>query len=162
LLLNVPPDRTGQLPEEHVETLMALKELIDNPPPEPVSQGRAAKASNVYKGQAPYGAHAAVDGVAATRWATDDGITSAWLEVDLGDLRTVNRAVIMAAYPELDRNRAFRIEYREGDAWRIAHQGGRIGAHQEVTFPRVTARHFRLHITEATDGPTLWEFQLFE
>jgi hypothetical protein len=31
----------------------------------------------------------------------------------------------------------------------------------EVSFPPVTARHVRLNITEATDSPTIWEFQLF-
>ncbi|MHB9081988.1 MAG: hypothetical protein ACYC3X_31370, partial [Pirellulaceae bacterium] len=29
-------------------------------------------------------------------------------------------------------------------------------------FESVTAQRVRLNITEATDGPTIWEFQLFE
>jgi alpha-L-fucosidase len=162
LLLDVPPDRSGRIPEEHVKALMALKQMIDNPPPAPLNAGKPATASNVYKGQAEYGAAAAVDDSPSTRWATDDGVTNAWLEVDLGAPQTFGRAVISAAYPELDRIRAFRIEYRDGDAWKTAHEGGRIGADLAVSFPPVTARQVRLHITEATEGPTIWEFQLFQ
>jgi alpha-L-fucosidase len=162
LLLNVPPDRTGRIEERDVAVLMAMKHLIDHPPPEPVSLDRSVTASNVYEGQAQYGPAAAVDGLTSTRWATDFGITNAWLEVDLGEPRTVSRAVIMEAYPELERNRAFRIEYRDGNEWKAAYEGGRIGDMLEISFPRISARRIRLHITEATDGPTLWEFQLFE
>ncbi len=162
LLLDVPPDRSGRIPPEHVAALMKVKQFIDNPPPPPLTAGKPAKASNVYKGQAQYGAAAAADDSLATRWATDDGVTNAWLEVDLGEPRTFSRAEIAAAYPELDRLRAFRIEYRAGDEWKTAYAGGRIGAATSATFAPVTARLVRLHITEATEGPTIWEFQLFE
>ena len=161
LLLDVPPDRTGRIPQDRVKALMDLKGLIDNPPPTPLNAGKPATASNVYKGQSEYVAAAAVDDNPSTRWATDDGITNAWLEIDLGAAKTFGRAVISAAYPELDRIRAFRIEYRDGDAWKIACIGGRIVAETAVNFPPVTARFVRLNITEATNGPTIREFQLF-
>jgi alpha-L-fucosidase len=115
----------------------------------------------VYKGQAEYGAASAVDGSPATRWATDDGTTNAWLEVDLGEPCAFSRAFISSAYPELDRIRGFRIEYRDGATWKTAAVGGRIGAETEISFPPVIAQYVRLNITEATEGPTLWEFELY-
>jgi len=51
-----------------------------------LTTGRKATASNVYQGNAQYGADKAVDGNLDTRWASDSGIRSAWLEVDLGRL----------------------------------------------------------------------------
>ena len=61
-----------------------------------------------------------------------------------------------------DRVGAFTLEYRVGDAWRPFHQGKRIGKRLEIRFEPVMARVVRLNIREATGGPTLWEFQLFE
>jgi alpha-L-fucosidase len=45
-----------------------------------------ATASNVYHSPAEYGPDRAVDARDEARWATDEGTTSAWLEVDLGQI----------------------------------------------------------------------------
>jgi len=64
-----------------------------------------ATSSNVYQNQSTYGPDKAVDGNPETRWATDSGAKAAWLEVDLGQPRTFDRAVVLQAYPELGRVR---------------------------------------------------------
>ena len=130
-------------------------------PPPPLTFDKKATASNVYQGMARHGPGQAIDDDPSTRWATDSGITSATLEVDLGRPLIFSRAVIMEAYPELKRVRAFQIEYRQGDSWKTCFTGTRIGPELAVTFEPVTARRVRLNITESTDGPTLWEFQLY-
>ena len=76
--------------------------------------------------------------------------------------RTFHRAVIKQAFPELQRVRRFAIEYLENDQWKVCYRGENLGARLVAKFPPVTARRARLHITEATEGPTIWEFQLFE
>jgi len=121
-----------------------------------------ATASNVYQNQTEFGADKAVDGNSETRWATDSGAKSAWLEVDLGKPATFNRAVIRQAYPELGRIRKFAIEYWKDEQWKPCYQGEKLGAKLTANFAPVTAQRVRLNITDATDGPTLWEFQLFE
>jgi hypothetical protein len=68
----------------------------------------------------------------------------------------------------LDRVRSFELQYKVDDKWNTligarkasAPLVGRtIGESLSVPFKRVKARHVRLHIVEATEGPTLWEFQ---
>jgi len=103
-----------------------------------------------------------VDGRSDTRWATDSGVKSAWLEVDLGKPATFGRAVIKQAYPELKRVRQFVIEYWQNDAWKSCYHGENLGPKLAAKFAPVTAQRVRLNITEATDGPTIWEFQLFQ
>jgi alpha-L-fucosidase len=120
-----------------------------------------ATASNVYHKQRQFGPDKAVDGDSDTRWATDSGTKSAWLEVDLGKPATFNRAVIKQAFPELKRVRKFAIEYWQDEQWKVCYRGENLGAKFSATFEPVTARRVRLNITEATDGPTIWEFQLF-
>jgi alpha-L-fucosidase len=76
-----------------------------------LTTGRKATASNVYQQDAQYSADKAVDGNLETRWASDSGIKSAWLEVDLGRPTVIARAVVDQAYPELHRCRKYAIEY---------------------------------------------------
>jgi alpha-L-fucosidase len=131
--------------------------------PGPVSlcTGARATASNVFQNMAEFGADKAVDGREDTRWATDNGTHAAWLEVDLGAPKSFDRAVILQAYPELRRVRKFAIEYWQEGAWRACWNGKELGAKLSVIFPAVTAQRVRLNITEATEGPTIWEFRLF-
>jgi len=120
-----------------------------------------ATASNVYKQDAAYGPDKAVDGRDDTRWATDNGTKSAWLEVDLGRPAEFNRAVIRQAYPELKRIRKYAIEYWQDGQWRACYEGTDPGEKTAARFAPVTAQRVRLNISEATDGPTIWEFALF-
>jgi len=126
-----------------------------------LTTGREAAASNVYRGNSEYSADKAVDGNLETRWASDAGITSAWLEVDLGRPRVIGRAVVEQAYPELQRCRKYAIEYWHNGQWLACYQGENLGAHLDVSFAPVTTQRARLNIIEATDGPTIWEFSLF-
>ena len=157
--------------EDHkpVDTIVALEldgpacDLVaaDVPGQVPLSTGARATASNVYQGQAAYGPDKAVDGRDDTRWATDGGITHAWLELDLGKPETFSRFLIHQAYPQYQRVRKFAIEYWQDDQWKVCYQGQNLGQVLSGKVPAITAQRVRLNITEATDGPTIWEFQLY-
>jgi alpha-L-fucosidase len=101
---------------------------------------------------AEYGPEKAVDGNSETRWATDSGTKSAWLEVDLGKPAAIGRCLIEQAYPELKRVRKFAIEYWQDGKWQPCYRGENLGATLEAAFPPVTAQRVRLNISEATDG----------
>ena len=135
---------------------------VDVPGPVSLTAKAKATASNVYQGQAEYGPEKAVDGLRDTRWATDSNVTSAWLELDLGKPVTFSRFVIKQAFPELKRVRKFAIEYWQDDQWKPCFRGEGLAATLADRFEPVTARRVRLNVTDATDGPTFWEFQLFE
>ena len=134
---------------------------VDVPGAVSLTTGAKASASNTYHDQAEFGPDKAVDGRSDTRWATDAGTKSAWLEVDLGQPKTFSRAVIMQAFPELKRVRKFAIEYWQDEQWKTICRGEHLGAKFTTRFEPVTAQRVRLNITEATDGPTICEFQLF-
>jgi len=135
---------------------------VDVPLPPSLATGARATASNTYQGRAEYGPDKAVDGNRETRWATDSGTKSAWLEVDLGEAKTFRRVVVRQAYPELRRVRKFAVECWKDGGWTAIRRGEEMGATYSASFDPVTARRVRLDITEATDGPTIWEFQLFD
>lgn len=166
LLLNVPPDTTGRIPEESVKRLMEIKAMIERPEsaPAPLSWGKSATASNVYHGEADkWGPKKAIDidleYDAGTRWATDDGVEQAWLEVDLGESRVFS-AAFLSEY--LDRIRAFQLEILDADVgWRVIYQGRAIGGPGVTArFEAIESRKVRLHVTDSIGGPTLWDFEI--
>lgn len=133
---------------------------LEVPRPVPVSAKAKATASNVYQNNAEYGADKAVDGHGDTRWAADAGVQQAWLELDLGQPKTFRRARITEAFP--NRVQKFELQRLEGTEWKTFYTGTTIGDSWLKSFPPVTAQKVRLNVLEATNGPTIWEFQLFE
>jgi alpha-L-fucosidase len=126
-----------------------------------VAVGCAATASNVFNKQdQEYGPQKAFDGDAETRWATDEGVKKAWLEVDLGAPQSIRRIVIDEGI--WARVLQFEVQTKEGDAWQTVATGSTIGADKEIILAAPTeGRIFRLNILDATDGPTIQDFQLF-
>jgi alpha-L-fucosidase len=149
---------------QEIDTIVKL--TLDGPaadiPPIAISSAslashKKATASNVFQGNSAYGPDKAFDDDPGTRWATDSGVKQAWLEVDLGKPMTFSRVTINEAY---DRIRRFEMQYKDGETWKTFLKGARIGKEYSETFEPATARHVRLNILEATEGPTIWEFQL--
>ena len=158
-----------QLRRQELDTLVALR--LDGPAADiqvgalrsgSVATGKKAAASNVYRNMKQHGPEKALDDDPGTRWATDAGTREAWIEVDLSDTVTIGRTMIDECVEWGQRVRRFELQYKDGDAWKTLLEGPRIGRHYTKQFPPVRARYVRLNILEATDGPTLWEFQLFE
>jgi len=123
-----------------------------------VTACKPAIASNVFQARPEFGPDKAVDNKAQTRWATDWRTQQAWLEIDLGQPTTFSQVSISELY---DRIRRFELQAKEGDNYRTLLDGGRIGYDYHRHFEPITARYVRLDILDATDGPTISEFQLF-
>ncbi|MCJ7675749.1 MAG: alpha-L-fucosidase [Sedimentisphaerales bacterium] len=156
------------LPKPHRQELDTIIKLqLDGPagdiapvdiPSASLAYRKKARASNVYQNDAGHAADKAVDDDPATRWATDYGTKQAWLEVDLGKAMTFSRVKISEAY---DRVRKFELQSKDGDQWQTFARGSTIADEYVQQFPPVTTQIVRLNILEATEGPTIWEFQLF-
>ena len=86
-------------------------------------------------------------------------VSQAWLEVDLLAPVEIARAMIDEAYGE--RTRRFELQYKEGAEWKTFFTGTTIGILRQLEFEPITAQHIRLHILEATAGPTFTEFELY-
>ena len=155
---------------QEIDTVVVLK--LDKPAMEiapivaslagqSLTDGKKARASDVFQKSSHYGAAMAVDGDDATRWATDASVGPCWLEVDLGKPETFDRAVIDECTKFGVRVKAFELQYQDGRQWKTCFQGTAMGPNREVKFPAVTAQRVRLNITEGEKGPTINEFQLF-
>lgn len=124
-----------------------------------VALGGKAGASNIFQNMQQYSPDKAFDDDPDTRWATDAGTKKAWIEVDIGKPTAVSRAMIDER--TWDRVKRFQLQYKEKDEWKTIFEGTTIGEKKEFNFKPVTARIFRLNILDATEGPTIWEIQLY-
>ncbi len=119
--------------------------------------GMKTSTSNIYQNDSAYGPDKAIDDDDNTRWATDNGTRQAWLEVDLGKPTRFGRVNIEEPY---GRVRSFEILVKQGEGWKPVTKGTKLGDHFTAGFEPVTAQVVRLNILDASDGPTISQFQL--
>ena len=161
----VPPEHRSEL-----DTIIALH--LDGSAAEipvapilsgPLTFGRKVTASHVYDanpGIAPqYRPELAVDGDPNTGWTFNPDQPSAWLEVDLEEPRTIDRAWLNELH---DRIREFELQAEQDGTWQTFYRGTTMGEDCDVTFPPVTARRVRLVVLKTTINPLVAEFQLLE
>jgi alpha-L-fucosidase len=126
-------------------------------PSKSLAFNKKVRASNVYNNNHHYGPDKAVDDDPSTRWATDSGTKQAWFEVDLGKPTTFDQIDMSEEY---NRIRKFELQYKKGEDWKTFARGSRIRDNYSTQFEPMKARYVRLNILDATDGPTISEFQL--
>jgi len=169
---NITVTQTGDfieifVPKSYQQELDTIIELeLDGPaheippvslPSKSLAFHEKARASNVYLNLPVHGPDKAVDDNPTTRWATDYDVKKAWLEVDMGKAVNFNRVKISEEY---DRIQKFELQCKDNGQWKTIIGGTRIGENYVKDFEPVTAKQVRLNILDATDGPTIWEFQL--
>jgi alpha-L-fucosidase len=156
----VPPAHRQQL-----DTILVLQ--LDGPagqiepvalPSASLAFGKKATASNFYRNMERYSPDKAFDDDPSTRWGCDFGTHSAWLEVDLGQPMTFDRVLIREPYGRVQK---FELQAEKHGQWFTFHRGTRIGEDFRPSFDPVTAQRVRLNLLETTEGPSIWEFQLF-
>ena len=114
-----------------------------------------------------YSAEKTMDGNDATWWSPtrEEWATRkpTWLEVDLGEEREIGHAFIIeltgGSMPHIQ---DFRIEYKEGDAWKCVYEGAEIFGRRVYDFKPVKARVFRLTFVKVLRYPqSINEFHLY-
>ena len=162
LLLNVPPDKTGRIPDNQVELLMRLKKAIDaDASYKSLATGRPSFASSVWDDDhKTFGPQRAFDNNSNTRWTSSDRTGKGWLEVDLGEQREIGQIGLSEAGGHVQ---SFQLQYNNGSGWKTFVKGKEIGYKWQKKFSKpVKARKFRLLVTKAKDAVAIWEFRLFE
>jgi len=180
-LLDVPPDLSGRIPQNLVERLTALKEIIDSPnklqPLQTLTGYKPVMSSSLFEGRVEYLPEYAVDEDPNTRWLAQSSDPRPTITVDLGDNKRFSTLFVSEPYdPHIQ---AFEFQYLDGDEWKTLIKGTLAGLNFTKQFPSVEARMIRLVITKfktgenrinvlsfpgkppPVEGVTLSEFQVF-
>jgi alpha-L-fucosidase len=161
LLLNVPPDKTGRLHENDVESLKAWRKLIAEEFKTNVAKDANVKVSS-YRGDSDrYAAENIVDGEKDTYWATDDEVTTGSIEIDFGQVKTI-KYVLLQEYIRLgQRVKRFHVEIWNGESWESVSDNTTIGYKRIVRFEPVETSKIRISIAASKACPLISNVEVY-
>lgn len=153
-LLNFPVDKDGLIhPMDSAHAVdyhkLVMAELSNN-----LLKKSTIKASNV-RDKKRFGTQNLTDGNYDTYWATEDGVTSATLEVTLKGTQKVNRLMLQEYIPLGQRVKKFRIDYDANGQWlplKISEATTTIGYKRLIRFQPVSTKKLRIRFEESR-GP---------
>ena len=154
LLLDVPPDLSGKIPQNLVDRLKELKDVIDYPdklPPLQTLTGyQPVMASSLSDGRIEYLPEYAVDEDPNTRWLAQSNDSLPTLTVDLGGFKRFNTVILLEPYiPHIEE---FELQFLQEGAWKTIFKGSGIGQKFTKQFPAVESRKVRLVVTRFKTG----------
>jgi len=163
LLLNVPPDRRGLLPESDVTSLQGFGERL-----------RTAFATNLAAAARPvtatvrgrddeaFGPRNLIDGDRYTYWSTDDSVTTPEVVFEFERPVRFNRVRLRENIRLGQRVEAFSLDRWQGSSWETFAEDTSIGACRLICTPSgVSTRRVRLRITQCPVCPAISEFSLY-
>lgn len=163
LLLNLPPDRRGRIPEADARSLSEFRRTLDATFAKDLAQGAIVNASNI-RGNASdprFLPSNVMDGKRDTYWATDDSIKTPELVLDFGRNITFNVVRLREYLPLGQRIDAFALDAWQDGQWMEFASGTSIGNCRLVRGKSMTTAKIRLRITQASACPAIAELAIF-
>jgi len=162
LLLNLPPDKRGLIPEKDVKVLQEFKEILDATFAHELTTGAEAVATN-YRFQHPKFAPGQVlDHNDHTYWAVDDTVLSCELIVILSEEKQFDRILIQEPIQYGQRISQFEIDLYEENQWKTVFQGTTIGYKRLLRIQAAQASKIRLRILKANNTIAISNFAVYK
>jgi alpha-L-fucosidase len=157
-LLNLAPDRRGQIPVTDVNSLRGFRGILDTTFSVDYAQGAHVNASNTRSGFSPRNV---IDRRRDTYWTTDNQTKTPELIINLRREQTFNVVRLREYLPLGQRVEAFAVDIWKNNEWREFARGTSIGNCRLVREKPVATTKVRLRITRAPVCPAISEFALF-
>jgi alpha-L-fucosidase len=155
LLLNIPPDRRGLIPDVDAARLREFGAAIASTYRKDLARGARATSSQVRGRDAAFDATRVNDGTPSTYWATDDGVTSASIELAWKQPVEFSRLVLQEHIALGQRVQKWTAEAFVDGAWSPIAEGTTIG-HKRITRVRPTSTsRVRITIAQSRACPLL-------
>lgn len=162
LLLNLPPDKRGLIHENDVKNLKAFRQIINETFKTNLAANSSVTASNYRSNNKYFSPDKLVDNDNTTYWATDDGITTAELIIDLKKNVKFDRILIQEPIKYGQRISKFRISFfTHNGKWEQDVIGTTIGYKRLLRIDPVTASKIKITIEEANNIPAISNFGIF-
>ncbi|WP_263354367.1 alpha-L-fucosidase [Acidicapsa acidisoli] len=175
LILNAAPNREGRLAPNVVARLEEIGKAWQHPgPAEKISEHIVITTPNLATGKPikassypdTVGPDLANDGDFRSSWNPDDGLTSAWLQVDLKKEQSFNVLSLVEPVGQWDdykqsRIKSYKFQAWNGHDWTTLVEGGvpvPVAIHR---IPRVTSSQVRLTIESGHDAPHIADLGVY-
>jgi alpha-L-fucosidase len=161
LLLNIPPDRRGLIPEADAARLGDFGRQIAETYRTDLAR-RATATSPGFRGRIDRFAAARVnDDDGKTYWATDDGVTTGSIELEWPAAVRLDRVVLQEAIALGQRVEGWTVSAEIEGTWKPIAQGTTIGRKRIARVAPIAATRIRVEITRARACPTLSTVSVF-
>lgn len=154
-LLNFPIMPNGLIHPADEEAALGMAAAIKESFAVNLAEEAKAEASNVRGNAVKFNASKAIDDDNGTYWATDDGVTSASLTIDLGKPTLFNRFMVQEYIRLGQRVKEFTVEAFVDGEWKKITAGTTIGYKRILRFTAVEASKVRLNITASKSCPVI-------
>lgn len=162
LLLNIPPDMRGLIPEGDVKRLREFGAAIRNIFKTNLAKNKIATLSDYRDTNDNYHARLLLDGDDETFWATNDGVVSASVVIDLKEPATFDLIVLKEYIPLGQRVKSFYLESFLAGQWQEVARGTTIGCKRILKIPAITSTKLRLVIEDANACPLLSGLEVYK
>jgi len=161
LLLNIPPDRRGRVHKIDSASLMGFRALVDSTFKHNLALNKSVQVSSFRGKDKKYNAANLVDQNPEAYWTTDDDITSATIEIDLGKSQQLN-FIELQEYIQLgQRVKGFTVEARVNNAWQQIAAGTTIGYKRILKVNGIHTDAVRVSITDSKACPMIAEVGVY-
>ena len=163
LLLNLPPDRRGRIHDTDVHALRDFRRIIDATFATNLGAGARVTASNS-RGNGRdrrFAPGNVLDGSRLTYWATDDGVLTPSLTLELGREVTFGVVRLREYLPLGQRVEAVALDHWQSGQWVEFARATSVGNCRLIRGPRITTTRVRLRVTQAPICPAIAEMGLF-
>jgi len=168
-LMNVSPNSDGLIDQATVLELTAFKRWVDQLHQSNAALFKKARSLTPCRGNdSKYAAEKVNDNKYETFFATDDTVTSAMIEIELGKPTKIDGFILQEYIPLGQRVDAYNIECRVNGEWKQVFEGKKIGYKRIILQGRGSAADIkfpvsdavRLQITKAGASPLINNFQV--
>lgn len=162
LILNLPPDRRGRIPDSDEDSLKAWNGILSATFATNLAEKSTVTSNQLRGGSASFAAGNLLDGSCQSYWTTDDHTTSPEAIIELPKPQTFN-VIRICEHVELgQRVDAAEFDAWDGSAWKLIASCSSIGPRRLILLPTpVVASRLRLRVLRAAASPTLTGFGLF-
>ncbi len=149
-LMNVAPNSDGLIDQATVQTLKALKKWVDQLHHQNPALFKKAKSLTGCRGNSSkYAADKVNDNNYDTYFATNDGVTTATIEIELGKPQKIDGFILQEYIPLGQRVESYGIECRVNGKWTPVFSGQKIGYKRIILAGRVSARDLKFPVADA-------------
>ena len=151
LLLNLPPDRRGLIPEKDVKSLGEFRRVLDETFGLDLAKETAVIASNYRLSHDKFSPQNVVDNNEENYWAVDDTVCMADITLSFPDVVTFDRICLQEPIRFGQRISQFEIDVFENGGWKTVFEGTTIGYKRLIRIPLKKSEKLRIKILEANN-----------
>jgi alpha-L-fucosidase len=160
-LLNVPPDRRGQIHPNDEKSLLSFKKMLNEAFAKDLAKNASLSATNVRGGDPQYAASKLTDGDRHTYWSSDDNVKTPFVTLSFRNPIEFNLIRLREALALGQRIDSVAVDIWADSKWQEVATATSIGNCRLIQLEPVRTPRVRLRVTKASACPCLSEIGLF-